>query len=93
MSSNPKNSDFSDNTKGLSSPATLHQLVPANTQVLWSSVSPAPRAIRCDAAGTVVLKDANDVSVTYNVLQSEILPVENFKELENTTNIIVQLWW
>ncbi len=93
MSSNSKNKNFSDNTKGLSSPATLHQLVSSSTQVLWSSVSPAPRAIRCDASGTVVLKDANGLSASYKVLHSEILPVEGFTELENTTNVDVQLWW
>lgn len=93
MSSNKLNKNFSDNTKGLNSPATLHALIATSTQVLWSPASPAPRAIRCDAAGTVVLKDAAGTSATYNVLQSEILPVENFTELEATTNIAVQLWW
>lgn len=93
MSANPKNKDFSNNTKGLSSPASIHQAVAASTQVLWSPASPAPRAIRCDAAGSVVLKDAAGTSVTYNVLQSEILPVENFIELDSSTNIAVQLWW
>jgi hypothetical protein len=93
MSANPKSKNFSSNTKGLSSPASLHQAVAASTQVLWSPASPAPRSIRCDAAGVVVLKDAEGTSATYNVLQSEILPVQSFTELEATTNIAVQLWW
>ena len=93
MSSNPGNKNFGSNTKGLSSPASLHQGVAASTQVLWSTSALPPRAIRCDASGVVVLKDSQGVSATYNVLQSEILPVENFTELESGTNIAVQLWW
>ena len=93
MSANPGNTNFSTNTKGLSSPASVHQGVPASTQVLWPTSSLPPRAIRCDASGVVVLKDSQGVSATYNVLQSEILPVENFTELEAGTNIAVQLWW
>jgi hypothetical protein len=92
MSANSNKIDFSDNTKGLTSPATLHEGVAATTQKLWTN-SNAPRAIRCDAAGTVVLKDSAGTSATYNVLQSEILPVEGFTELDPTTNIAVQLWW
>ena len=93
MSANALNKDFGSNTKGLSSPASLHQLIPANTQVIWPLSGPSPRSIRCDASGAVVLKDAAGVSATYNVLQSEVLTVEGFKELENSTNIAVQLWW
>jgi hypothetical protein len=93
MSANPLSKDFSNNTKGLSSPASRHQLVPSSTQILWSTSSPAPRAIRCDASGVVSLKDANGISVQYNVLHSEVLPVESFTELELSTNIAVQLWW
>ena len=92
MSANANKRDFSDNTKGLTSPASLHELVPASTQKLWTPQN-SPRSIRCDAAGTVVLKDAAGTEVPYNVLQSEPLPVEGFTELVNTTNIAVQLWW
>lgn len=92
MSANNNKIDFSDNTKGLSSPATIHEGVAATTQRLWTSQN-SPRAIRCDAAGTVVLKDSAGTSATYNVLQSEILPVEGFTELDATTNIATQLWW
>lgn len=93
MSSNPKSKNFSNNTKGLSSPASLHALVAATTQVLWPASGLAPRALRCDAAGSVVLKDAAGTEVSYTVLQSEILPLENFTELVSTTDIAVQLWW
>jgi len=93
MSANALNKDFSTNTKGLSSPASLHLGVPASTQVLWPQSGLAPRSIRCDASGVVVLKDAAGTSATYNVLKSEILPVEGFTELDATTNIAVQLWW
>lgn len=93
MSANALNKDFSTNTKGLSSPASRHELVAASTQVLWPLSGPPPRSIRCDGSGSVFLKDAAGVSVQYNVLQSEVLPVEGFTELESSTNIIVQLWW
>lgn len=93
MSANALNKDFGSNTKGLSSPASRHQLVPASTQILWPTSGPPPRSIRCDASGLVVLKDAAGDSATYNVLHSEILPVEGFTELESGTNIAVQLWW
>lgn len=92
MSANANKIDFSDNTKGLTSPASLHLGVASTTQVLWTMQN-SPRSIRCDAAGTVVLKDSAGTSATYNVLQSEILPVEGFTELEATTNVAVQLWW
>ena len=92
MSANPNKIDFSDNTKGLTSPASIHLGVAASQTVIWTPQT-SPRSIRCDAAGTVVLKDSAGTSATYNVLQSEILPVECFTELVNTTNIAVQLWW
>jgi len=53
-----------------------------------------PRALRVDAAGTLILKDAqvSPVQVTYNVIQGEILPFA-CSEIATGSTASVQIWW
>jgi len=95
MSNKPLKKDFSSEGKSLVSPATLHEALAASTVRTFDPESddPAPRAIRCDAAGVVEFTDINDITVAYNVLQSEIIPFDNIKEITANTTIALQLWW
>ncbi len=86
-----KNKDFSDNNKGTTSPATVHQALAANTQLTFSSPD-YPRAIFCQAAGSLVMIDAAGTTVTYTVTAGQIIPFSP-AEITSATDIATVIWW
>lgn len=89
MSSNAQNTNFSTNTKGLNSPASvcLNITPPSAT---WT-ISDSPRAFYCNAAGSLVIKDFNGVDCTYNVVTGVILPLESMQQVVSGPDIVA--WW
>ena len=51
-----------------------------------------PRALRVDAAGTLIMTDQDDISVTYNVLQGELIPFAP-KTINTSSTADVQIIW
>lgn len=51
-----------------------------------------PRALRVDVAGTLIMTDQDDTSVTYNVLKGEILPFAP-KTINTSSTADVVIWW
>lgn len=88
MSANYQQTDFSKNTKGLTSPASKHELI-TPPSATWDNTT-APRAIRADAAGVLVMADLLGNNVTYNVLQGEQLPIQVSQIVSGPA---VQAWW
>jgi hypothetical protein len=89
MSSNPNNTDFSSNTKGLTSPASIHLAI-SPPSATWT-VDTAPRAFHCNAAGSLVIKDFAGTNATYEVLQGEILPLESMQQVVSGPDVVA--WW
>lgn len=92
MSANPQKIDYSHSTKSLTGQASVHEAVPASTGRVFVK-GEYPKALRCDATGVLVFKDANGTTGTYNVLQGEVFSFENITEITSATDIIVHAWW
>jgi len=92
MPANDAVQDFSTDSKGLTSGATIHLAVTAATQKLYTAAT-SPRAIRADAAGTVEVKDSAGTTAAYTVYQGEVLNLCGITELTTNTDVAVQLWW
>ncbi len=54
-----------------------------------------PRAIRIDGNGVLIFKDhsASPVTLTYNVLQAELLPFIPSTLVKVGSTVTVQIWW
>lgn len=88
---NQKNKDFSTNNKGLTSPASVQESLAATTQRLFTTVD-FPRAIYCQAAGSLVMIDKAGTTVTYAVTASQIIPFSP-AEITAATSIATAIWW
>jgi len=83
--------DFSTNQSGLDSPAKFHEALALGTLRAFTA-DEIPRAIRADADGIIIMKDADGTAVTYNVLKGEILPIRA-TEITTGTTIATQILW
>lgn len=63
---------FSDHKVGLSSPAVEHVELTADPN---TDLSPRPRAIHCQASGTITVTDANGVALPYTLQTGMLLAV------------------
>jgi hypothetical protein len=61
--------NFVSYQKGLESPADVHTAVTFDVEI-----SPKPRALRFNVAGTVSIKDAAGTDRSYTVVAGEVLP-------------------
>ena len=85
-----QNTDINNLERG-----SVHFLWEAGDGTLTFTKDPGwPRAFRVDVAGTLILKDQtpSPVTVTYNVIQGEILPFAA-SEIVSTSTASVQIWW
>lgn len=91
MAKNQKNKDFSTNNKGLTSPASVQEPLAAITQRLFDA-DDFPRAIYCQAAGSLVMIDEVGTTVAYAVTASQIIPFSP-AEITTATDIATVIWW
>lgn len=88
--------DFNANSKGLSSPATVIVSNPDATLRTYNKDGTGdgtpPRAIRCDAAGTLEVVDFSGNTATMSVLQGEVLPLMIYQITANTTIVTQSMW-
>jgi hypothetical protein len=89
MSHNPLQTDFQNNSKGLTSPATILENISAPS-ITWTKET-SPRAFYCNAAGSLVLKDAAGNNSTIIVLQGLILPFENMLQVVSGPDVVA-MW-
>ncbi len=89
MSANALNTNFGTNTKGLSSPASIHELITPPSAV-WTNQN-SPRAFYCNAAGSLVVLDAAGTSATYEVLQGVVLAIDSSQQVVSGPDVVA--WW
>ena len=89
MSANAQNTDFSSNTKGLTSPGSvcLNITPPSAT---WTTET-SPRAFYCNAAGTLEIKDFNGDTCNFIVVTGVILPLESMQQVVSGPDIVA-MW-
>ena len=92
MSKNSKQSNFQQNSKGLTSAPTISIALLAATQYLFPASSPDgtsfPRCFFIKSAGTFAFKDALGNSDSYPVVESQMIILENITEVEIGTTVI-----
>lgn len=62
---------FADHRSALDSPATKHWLLTADTE---ADVSPRPRAIHCEVAGTITIRDEHGTELSYAMAAGDQRP-------------------
>lgn len=92
MSANPLNKDFKTNTKGLSSPPSVHgPVILAGNLVQYTDNF--PRIFYINTTGILVLKDANGDEVSYNVVATQPFVFDNATEVVATTTCDIIPQW
>ena len=73
----------------LHSPCDTHALiVPSDT----IDLNPKPRSIYCQVAGNVMIRDKNDVDLSYAVVVGQILPFRGKRVMLTGTTATVYAW-
>ena len=81
--------NFAGFAASLTSPGEAHYLVsPSDT----ADLDPRPRALKCLAAGNVVVRDINGNDVTYPVEVGEVLEFRAIRVLATGTTAVVAAW-
>lgn len=93
MSNNANQKSFQSNSKGLTAPPTLHEELATTTQRLFTATEGYPRRFMIQAAGNLVIKDAEGTSATYVVLAGQPFVFENCTEIEATTDVALVIQW
>ena len=80
---------FEGFAKGLGSPADRHfQITPSNT----ADIVPRPRALFCQTAGNLRLRDAAGIELTYAVSAGQIIPFRAARVMLTGTTATVFGW-
>lgn len=87
----PVDRDFTQFSRATTSFARAHELVAAGASRVFTATT-YPRAVRANAAGNLVMKDQDGVSITYFVAAGEVL-VFSPSEIQSTSTIAAQVWW
>lgn len=81
--------NFAATAKGLESPADRHfAITPSDS----TDLDPMPRALFCEAAGTVALRDKTGTTISYTLAQGQILPFRPARVLATGTTATVLGW-
>lgn len=81
--------NFSSLTKGLTSPATRHfAIVPDDGADLPS----LPRAVYCEAAGTMAMVDADGVELSYTLAQGQVVIFRGVRIKATGTTALLYGW-
>lgn len=62
--------NFGTYSPGLDSPGRKHWLITPSA----NDIVPRPRSIYCEVAGTVTVQDIDGTSLTYTLVQGQVLP-------------------
>lgn len=62
---------FNERAETLTAPCRRHVLLSADVE---NDIDPRPRAIWCEAAGTIILRDENGVGLPYTMRAGLVLP-------------------
>jgi hypothetical protein len=81
--------NFQSHQRSLESPGDRHQLiVPSDTQ----PVAPRPRALFCQADGTVAIEDRNGTVLSYSLVAGQVLPFRAVRVRATGTTATVYGW-
>lgn len=80
---------FQSYAKGLQSPADRHFAISPSDTV---DIVPRPRAIYCQTAGNLRLRDSAGTDLTYAVLAGQTIPFRASRVLLTGTTAIVYGW-
>lgn len=76
--------NFATHAVGLDAPCGRHFAITPGAGAL----TPRPRAIYCEAAGTATIEDAQGTSLVYTLAQGQILPFRAVKITAATATLI-----
>lgn len=85
--------EFAAHSSGLASPASKHAVITPSDSV---DLPTRPRAIKCLAAGDVVIRDEAGTDVTYPVVAGEVLQIRAVRVLATNTTVAAGkliAWW
>ncbi|MEO3415048.1 hypothetical protein AAFO92_10355 [Roseovarius sp. CAU 1744] len=81
--------NFAGFAASLISPGEAHYVVsPSDT----TDLDPRPRALKCIASGTVVVRDRTGTDVTYPIEAGEVLEFRATRVLATGTTAVVVAW-
>lgn len=80
---------FQGHAKGLESPADSHFAITPSDSLM---ISPRPRALYCQTAGTAALMDAAGTVVSYQVQAGQVLPFRASRVMATGTTATLIGW-
>jgi len=81
--------DFESHATGLDSPGKRHYTITAHDT---NPLARVPRVLYCEGAGTVVVRDAQGTSLSYTLVQGQILPFSGVGISATGTSATVYGW-
>jgi hypothetical protein len=80
---------FANNSDSVSDQGRRHfAITPSNS----TDIADRPKALYCETAGTVVIRDEAGTDLTYTLVQGQILPFRGVRVLATGTTATVYGW-